>query len=99
MFRAKGTVPDVHLKKDKSSGLTGVDKLSYPLVMNDDIEQQWAFIEARAAEMGIKRETIFKWRKRGVAHRYRLSLASEAAAMNFALSPVAMEGLRKTEAA
>jgi hypothetical protein len=43
-------------------------------------QDQWLFIERRAAELGVSAEALRKWRERTVPHKYRLGLIRDAAA-------------------
>ena len=54
-------------------------------------EKQWKFIETQATDLGVNAETLRKWRKRGVAHRYRVDLVQRAAAAGFVLSRDVMD--------
>jgi hypothetical protein len=40
--------------------------------------QQWAFIEAEAAALGVGPKALEKWRVRGVPYRWRLPLLDRA---------------------
>ena len=40
----------------------------------------WQFIRRQATAMGVSDAAIYKWRKRGIPHRYRLPLLQRAAA-------------------
>ena len=49
-------------------------------------------IEALAAALGVKRNTIFQWRhRRSVPHRWRLPILAEARRRKVKLSPEELE--------
>jgi hypothetical protein len=50
------------------------DLSNYSRMTNED----WQFIRHRAAAIGVSEAALYKWRQRGVPHRYRMALAEAA---------------------
>ena len=52
------------------------DLSNYTAMTTDD----WTFIREQAAAFGVTDAALYKWRQRGVPHRYRLPLVEAAQA-------------------